>query len=257
MNLVASLICRNEMDRLLPLAVESLLEFCDEIRVLDDGSTDGTYEWLLGQDRVSVLTNTGPTFFEHEGRARNELLKWTFEANPTHVLAIDADEFVSDGQELRRSLTRQGMVWTLQMEEVWKADGHLWIRSDGGWRPHPVPILYALPSQRPASRNKRLQWQVLDRQLSCGREPLAVRHLAGRAIPTHVSILHFGWLDTSKRQERYDRYVTHDGGNFHNLRHLNSIMWEDRQIKLFSKPWPADLTPLRDALSAQDTRVSG
>jgi len=243
LKLIAGLIVKNEMRRYLPLAVDSLLEFVDEIRVLDDMSTDGSYDYLLGKERVSVLTNTGPTFFEHEGKARQALLNWTLEAEPTHILAIDADEFVSDGAALRSYLEGPGQVFTLVMEEVWKADENLWIRHDGGWRAHPVPILYAVPQSRSHD------WQIMDRALACGREPLAVRRLAGRAVNLPISVLHFGWTDESNRQARYQRYVEHDNGNFHAKRHLDSIMWDDRQVQLRVREWPPSLTALRESLT--------
>jgi glycosyltransferase involved in cell wall biosynthesis len=48
--LIASLIVRNELKRYLEPCVAHLLEFCDEIRVLDDRSDDGTREWLAKQE---------------------------------------------------------------------------------------------------------------------------------------------------------------------------------------------------------------
>jgi len=242
--LVASLIVKNELYRLLKLCVASLTEFCDEIRVLDDGSDDGTYEWLVSGDQVrrgvSAISNDGLAWIEHEGRARQRLLEWTLGAEPTHILAIDADEFVADGRVLRAALDEDDAqeVWTLAMQEVWKADEErLWIREDGGWRTHEVPVLYRVPEARGS------EWRILDRELACGREPLAVRSRMGQRLArtTGTEILHFGWTDESGRRERYERYVVRDGGNFHAQAHLRSIMWEDRQVRMGRRKWPAAL----------------
>ncbi len=217
MNLIASLIVRNEFGRYLEPCVRSLLEFCDSVRVWDDCSDDGTYEWLLCQDRVAVGLEPAPSFFQHEGRARNRALRWAMDGKPTHILA----------------------VWSLGLQEVWKADERsLWLREDGGWKAQEggVPILWRAPQGRIAHSGV---WQVADRALASGREPAAVRRT--RAVPSGSGLLHFGWACEADRAARYQRYVDHDGGRFHRNAHLESIMWADRRVKLRKRPWPANL----------------
>ena len=142
MNLVAMMIVRNELDRYLEPVVTQLLTFCDEIRVTDDGSTDGTREWLEGLDRVSVRAVDETEFYRHEGRARQSAMNWAYKGGPTHVLAVDADEYIAGGQQLREALaTDRMMVWTLDMQEIWQVFTEcMKVREDGGWRSHPVPI---------------------------------------------------------------------------------------------------------------------
>ncbi len=238
MNLVASLIVRNELNRYLRPCIASLLAFCDEVRVLNDHSTDGSDEWLREQDRVTVADSQVAPMFEHEGAARNALLQWTFQARPTHVLSVDADEFVTNGAAIRAACeTNAGRgSWSLGLEEVWKADERsLWIRQDGGWKAQErgIPILWRAPSGRQAAMGA---WQVPMRQLACGREPAAVRRF--RPIPSGSGLLHFGWACEADRAARYARYVEHDGGRFHNRAHLDSIMWTDRRVRLSRRPWP-------------------
>ncbi len=241
MNLVASLIVRNELGRYLEPCVQSLLEFCDEVRVWDDCSDDGTYEWLLCQDRVAVGLEPAPSFFQHEGRARNRALRWAMDGKPTHILAVDADEFVTDGAAIRLACGNdQGPgVWSLDLEEVWKADERsLRIREDGSWnlQERGIPILWRVPLGRIAHSHR---WQVLDMQLACGRAPTAVS--TSRRIPSGSGLLHFGWACEADRAARYQRYVDHDGGRFHRDKHIKSIMFPDRDVKLRKRPWPANL----------------
>ena len=248
MKLVASLMVGpGERDRYLTSVIACLLGFVDEIRVVCEspGEIDG------GR---SVLVKDAPagSFFQHEGRARQNLLSWTLDGNPTHILAVDADEIVTDGDAVRRACEQDlGVgIWTLGIQEVWKADaGALWLRSDGGWDMQArAPLLYRAP------RKAGGLWRIQDRPLACGREPLAVRQLAGRATRIGADVLHFGWSNKHDRQARYQRYVEHDGGRFHSRAHLDSIMFPDRRVRLGRRDWPDQLAPYKDALLERANR---
>ncbi len=232
-NLVASLIVRNELDRYLLDCLELLLGFCDEIRVWDDGSDDGTFDALHGMDRISVATDVGSRFYEHEGAARQRALDWTLEARPTHVLAIDGDELIEDGPELRSFVEASPGtdVFTLCMEEIWKAtEDELWIRQDGGWKAHGVPILYRVVGSGAGL-------EIPQRALASGRVPASVARRHGRSQATGTSILHLGWANEGERARRHARYVEHDGGKFHAGSHLDSIMWPDERVELQRCSW--------------------
>lgn len=249
MKLVASLIVHDELGRYLEPCIASLLEFCDLVCVYDDGSTDGTLPWLLSQPpSVRVTSDPVSRFYEHEGAARQRLLDWTLAQEPTHVLSIDADEFVTDGAALRAACEAGGVVWSLDMQEVWALDGDcLCIREDGGWRSHPVPILWAAPGREALPSPL---WRIQDRQLACGREPLAVRRMGNSVKDSGVDVLHFGWACEAERQARYNRYVVADGGKFHASAHLQSIMWNDRRVDLRGREWPAGLVQQRESVTA-------
>jgi glycosyltransferase involved in cell wall biosynthesis len=250
MKLAASVMVRNEAGRYLEEAISALTEFCDEVMALDDYSEDDSPE-ILASLGVNVLRTEAPSFYEHEGRVRQQLLEWTFQAEPTHVLAIDADEFVADGQAVRAACAHEGTwtgtaVWTLEMEEVWELDGDcLCVREDGGWRSHPVPVLYAVPRQLDET------WRINDLPLACGREPRAVRQAAPAARSTGTELLHFGWTNEAERVARHQRYVVADGGRFHNSSHLDSILYRPEQIQLRGREWPLGLAPYRAALTAK------
>jgi hypothetical protein len=240
MNLVASVMVKNERSRYLQACIGSLREFCDLVMVLDDGSTDGSAEWLddNADDRMAVahIDPEDGFFAGHEGRRRQLLLDLTIKAKPTHVLAIDADEFVAKGSSVRAFCQLPLPLGQLVMEEVWTMTPKaLGIRQDGGWRPHPVPILFRVDSHDPA------HWTIQDRALACGREPTQIRTMR-RPRPTGTEVLHFGWANPDTRAERYERYVEADGGKFHNRRHLDSIMWPDDKVQISERKWPAGLS---------------
>lgn len=251
MNLVASLIVHNERDRFLGPCINHLMEFCDEVRVWDDGSDDDSVA-VAEKLGASVYHSFQHEFFEHEGRTRQHLLEWTLEADPTHILSIDADEFVADGDLVRAACLAREEVHTLVMEEVWELDGEcLCIREDGGWVPHSIPALYHVPAERDAS------WAILDVPLACGREPYAVRAASSHARPTGTEILHFGWANESERAARHERYAVADGGRFHASSHLDSILWPPELIYLRPRSWPPGLADYRSAIEKRVNEIAG
>lgn len=259
MKLVASLVVRNEADRYLSECLEHLLGFCDEIRVVDDGSTDGSAEVLAAYPGVETKASAGPTFFQHEGLIRQELLEWTMEGRPSHILAIDADEFVSDGQAIRDALEGEQPrfgVWKLRMSEVWRADrDNLWLRADGAWGPRPIGILYAVPPNTHNDRTMRRHWRMSDKPLACGRTPVYVTQMGNRTVADPVcDILHFGWANRNDRAARHARYIEHDGGAHHASKHLDSIMWDDARVKLTPLSWPRWPSGMRSAVYARANR---
>lgn len=256
MSIVASMIVKNEINRFLPLAVDHLLTFVDEVRVLDDGSDDGTYEWLAEKEGVQVLRNPGPSFFEHEGRARQNLLEWVFASGADYVLAIDADEFVGNPSVITDVLaTSTESVFLLSLVEAWKVNfGGISIRVDGLWGPRKVPILYRLPDRGTLRRGNDQLWRIQDRQLACGREPMAVVRAAGGAPLIGTQIFHFGWVRQSERQARAERYFEHDQGRFHQNRHLQSILFPDDKVGLRGLAWPEGMRGISKDLIAYADR---
>ena len=239
MRLIASLIVRNELGRYLGPCIDHLLEFCDEIRVLDEGSTDG---W--SDDRVTCLRNeprAGDAFFQHAAM-RQRLLDFTLEGAPTHILAIDADEFIADGAQLRRSCDNGFGAYKVCLQEVWRVrDDELDIRQDGGWVEHDVALVW-----RPDRVLRSDQLKITDRGHATGRTPDVVSALA--TGHTCTSLLHFGWANVGERDERYARYAVGDAGKFHAKAHIDSIMWSDERVRLTPVGWPAALEPWRAEL---------
>jgi glycosyltransferase involved in cell wall biosynthesis len=267
--LYASMIVRDELDRYLPETIDRLLEFCDEIMVLDDGSRDGTADWLRehGREkrrRILVLRNETSVWDQlGEGAARGQLLDFTLvrQPAPDWVLSIDADEWVSDGSALRAFLEghdpwevpaavtlRICEVWDRRLDcdcergektplNCWDCTGRRWgVRTDGGWAPREVPVVWTPPHRKlSAAERWRYGWTIPARKLACGREPECVRFLEGSAR-SDVDLLHLGWSNPDERQARYDRYMKLDGGRFHADAHLRSIV-EPPTLEPYPAPW--------------------
>jgi hypothetical protein len=233
--IVASAIVRNEAGRYLAGWLDHLLTFCDEVRLLDDSSTDRTRDIAASYSEVYVQPNRGPAFFEFESEARNALLAWTMRAQADYVLAIDADEFVGDAPAIRRAVMGEHLVYSLTMREVWKVNGaQLGLRIDGLWGERRCPLLWRTPRELRGSA-----WKIPRRKLACGREPQVVR--SNRGVDTGVGVYHFGWTREAERQARAQRYFDHDRGRFHADKHLQSILWPDEKVKLKWVPWPQSI----------------
>jgi glycosyltransferase involved in cell wall biosynthesis len=247
MKLIASMPARNELGRYLRQTVTHALTYCDEVCVLDDGSTDGSREWLEAQDRVSVRTLDNPGWAREDGDehvTRQALFEHTMEGEPTHVLCIDADEFVPGGIWLNALLAGNPdvPVWTLRVVELWRSDPPA-IRVDGGWRPRAAPILYQAPQVVEGA------WHAHERRCACPREPVAVSQLyaARRFRDSHIDLLHCGWANMTpeERLPRARRYMDFDQGEYHASEHIESILWPDEKVRL--RPYDA-ITPEVQAL---------
>lgn len=232
MKLVAAMNTRNELGRYLQLTIAGLLEFCDEVRVQDDGSDDLTPDYLESLDRVVVRRREGNLWRRDEGQLHAELLEHALEGHPTHILAIDADEYVVDGEYVRDVLAAHPneIAFTLRMVELWELEPAL-ARWDGGWRPHPVGILYRAPSRSEAGVGS---WQIEGRRLASPRVPRCiVRRVRRRlALPVGTDVLHLGWSNPAERVARHRRYVELDDGRYHASRHLDSILDRDGRCDL-------------------------
>lgn len=86
----ASLIVKNEL-RNLPNLIDDLSKFCDEIVVIDTGSTDGTYEWLLSCGNPKLVVDLFE-WIDDFSAARNYSLSKT---SYNWVFWCDADDRIS------------------------------------------------------------------------------------------------------------------------------------------------------------------
>lgn len=253
--LIASvMVGANEVERYLVPCLEHIFEFCDLVCVRWE-SAPGVGHGAV-DPKLRVL-NADPSFYAHEGRARQELVDFTLAFDPTHILSIDADEFIADGALLRAhlesdlardGLPKQPSAWSLCMQEIWnlRPDGTE-IRMDGGWVEHEVPVVWTPGQAWHDDQSTASNLTMKDAALACGRIPQEVH---GRRGDVCTAIMHFGWTARDERVARHARYVEHDGGRFHNIRHLDSILLPDEEIELWKEPWPAALGPFRKRIEA-------
>lgn len=181
----ACIIARDEADRIGPCLAS--VAFCDEILVLDSGSTDGTPD-ICRAAGARVIETDWPGWTEQKNRAARA-------ARNDWVLSIDADEVV-DG-ELRTSI-----------EQL----------ASGVLRSERAPRGYEL-ARKVHYGGKFLRWggfypewrlRLFDRRVARWVEPLHERvevpGVVGRIDEGHLE--HYSYRSLSDQLARYDRYTT-------------------------------------------------
>ena len=216
MRVIANMIGRNEGDRYLADVLQHLQKFVDLIVFTDDASTDDTF--LIARDHgASVLRIDEPLFGVDESRLRS--YAWdhlSFHAEPNDwVLAIDCDEKLYGWENLALTLPKT------QVGAIGIFFYHMWsptkYRVDKAWRPdHQFRLFRFMPDGH--FRPKRL---------ACGSTPTYVNEFvrSGRAvIDPSLRMQHLGYMRDDDKLAKYDRYMALDGGRYHSLRHLESIV---------------------------------
>lgn len=221
--LVVSMIARNEADRHLERALESVGQILAHFRgeaafvFTDDASDDDTLK-MARQVTPYTFVNVVPEFWKHEGMAREKHYRRTERlcGPETWVLSLDADETISAPEKLpgvlqdaeQQGYTRVGMP----LYEFWSENEY---RTDGFWFGTTAGRLYKYqpwPDQ-PAIRQK---------DMGCGSEPMYVP--ASFYKQTHVHLLHWGYLREEDRVRKHRLYTERLGGHGHNNRHVESIV---------------------------------
>ena len=135
--LTAAMITRNEEARYLDEVITDLEEYCHEIVVLDDDSTDGTKEIIKSYDKTRLYTTQKPMFHESEAKIKNVLWKQILpKHHPDWVLTVDADEQIDP--RIKDNITEflevdgfNRIGFTIL--ECWGSKDK--IREDKGWNP--------------------------------------------------------------------------------------------------------------------------
>jgi glycosyltransferase involved in cell wall biosynthesis len=219
--LIANMIGRNEGTRYLPEVLGHLAPLVDEIIFTDDKSDDNT---------VEVVRNAGctvyesiwdrPMFTEHEGKLRQQAW-WNLENHAEvgdWILAIDCDEKLYEtfpDVTIRSLMGHKGFdVINIQFVHMWSRTH---FRVDKLWKPTNSQRLFRFQEDG----------RYRARRLACGAEPGYVINAirSGRYLKESGLVMqHLGYVSDEDKQNKHDRYMELDKGEFHNIDHLNSIL---------------------------------
>ena len=185
---------KNE-ERWIEHSIKSVYDFCDEIVVFDDNSTDNTKKICTQFDKVvDIHTKTDSSF--DEARDRNLLLNMALKRKPDVLLSLDGDEiFLPNsgkiiGEEID-ILHTEGQVFEFQLFTLWDSSNQ--IRTDGAF------------SSFWQKRMFRLKDQPTDLKINNSPYP---------------GNFHCASFDESLRKKKHDWYVSRDPDNPVSYTHL-------------------------------------
>lgn len=213
----AQMIGRNETGRFLEEVLQRLSTQVDKIIFTDDCSDDDTLE--VAAKYAEVFKTERPLFTEHEGQLR--AFAWgnmeKFAKIGDWIIAIDCDEklFHTSDLEIRDVLSQSAHdVVNVRFYHMWNETQY---RVDKLWAPTNSSRIFRYTNNGGFANKK----------LACGSEPTYVREWLAKGnfwINSGLVMQHLGYIRDEDKQAKYERYSHLDGGNFHNLNHINSII---------------------------------
>jgi len=218
--IIAQMIGRNESSRFLVDVLERLSTQVDKIIFTDDCSDDDTPE--IASKYAEVFRTPEQLFNVHEGKLR--AFAWSnltkFASVGDWVVAIDCDEklFHTEGLVIRDVLDLSPFdVVNVRFYHMWNEQQY---RVDKLWAPTNSSRIFRYMEGG----------AFLNRELACGSEPTYVRGWISKRnfwIDSNLVMQHLGYIRDEDKQSKYERYSNIDGGKFHNLNHINSIVDEN------------------------------
>jgi glycosyltransferase involved in cell wall biosynthesis len=198
--LLAILVFRNEM-KYLPDYFRNVAPHVDGIVALDDGSTDGSGEFVRNQPGVLELVQR-PCREPHvwdEPENRRLVLEAAYRHAPDWLVVVDADERLERGfreraeSEIAHASLNGTLAFRIWMRELW--DFPDTFRVDGIWgKKYPFRLFKARPDHEYDGREFHGYWAPLN---STQPGQFSVADL----VIYHLKTMHFA--DRMKRQERY------------------------------------------------------
>jgi hypothetical protein len=191
--------------RFLPDYFAGVRGIVDGVVALDDGSTDGSTEYVAAQPEVLELLRLPPRLDHQWDDAANHqrLVEAAWAHDPDWLLGLDADERLERGfraRAERQIRTGEGAgirAWRLHVRELWD---HPWrFRADGVWEGKSSARLFA------ARRDHQFHMQ----RLHCHWAPLNSR-VGGDFPPADLLLYHLRMLRPEDRLARQQRYLRLD-----------------------------------------------
>lgn len=214
------MIGRNESSRFLEDVLARLSTQVDKIIFTDDCSTDNTPE--IAAKYAEVFQSPEPLFTEHEAKLR--AFAWgnmeKFAKKGDWIIAIDCDEklFHLDDLDLRSVLSQSPHdVVNVRFYHMWNDTQY---RVDKLWAPNNSSRIFRFVEGG----------GFANRKLACGSEPTYVVDWVRERnwwINSGLVMQHLGYIFDEDKKAKYKRYAELDGGAFHNLDHINSILDND------------------------------
>jgi glycosyltransferase involved in cell wall biosynthesis len=216
MSIVVASLVRNEIGKFLPRALVEWKTFASDIVVLDDNSTDGSYEAAKEAGAIVERRASGAvSAWGAEALARQELfeLAWSVARLDDHILVLDAD--MVPARDPRAFCTPEADgVWFV-LYDVWGYDiakndlgewetSQLWYRSDTFWRAHHAPRLWSVRK----TKERPKQWKWTSDRIHTGHFPSNLPFMRNVIYaPPDYGLLHMAYSTETLRQDKYVAYA--------------------------------------------------
>ncbi len=195
----------------------------DELVMYDDGSTDGTFEYLL--DQPVQLIRGSKNNFGHELAHKQQLLDKALTLKPDFILWLDADEVLTAGAE--RQL--QHLCHECMQQDL---DG-ISLREINLWRSATYERLDSLYGDGWYTRLWRVTNNLLYAEPGEGLHQILVPPSVERVAKSdRLAVLHYGFADQKNLAYKYLTYRAH-GQRGYNM--LDRFISED-QLELNKVP---------------------
>jgi glycosyltransferase involved in cell wall biosynthesis len=218
--IIAQMVGRNEEQRFLKEVLQRISTQVDEIVFTDDCSEDNTYS--MASEFCHTYKTEEPTFCVHEGKLRS--IAWknlSNHANPGDwIIAIDCDEMLYQKDDISL-IDIRNILFKSEKDVVNVRFYHMWnfkqYRVDKLWAPNNSSRIFRFI----------FNGTFLDKALACGSEPTYVSDWIRQRnywVNSGLIMKHLGYIYDQDKIGKYERYIQLDGGKFHQINHINSIM---------------------------------
>jgi len=208
---------KNESNRFLEPVLQRLSTQVDKIIFTDDCSDDDTAE--IASKYAEVFKTDKTLFTENEGNLRSNAWRnlEKFAKEGDWIVAIDCDEMLYQDRDLDLKYVLDQSPYDVVNVRFY----HMWnetqYRVDKLWAPNNSSRIFRY----------RDNGTFFDKKLACGSEPTyVVQWVRQRNYFLHSGLMmqHLGYARDEDKVSKYNRYISIDKGEFHNLQHIESIM---------------------------------
>jgi len=215
--IIAQMVGKNESNRFLEPVLQRLSTQVDKIIFTDDCSDDNTAE--IASKYAEVFKTDKTLFTENEGNLRSNAWRnlEKFAKEGDWVVAIDCDEMLYQDRDLdlKHVLDQSPYdVVNVRFYHMWNETQY---RVDKLWAPNNSSRIFRY----------RDHGTFFDKKLACGSEPTyVVEWVRQRNYFLHSGLMmqHLGYARDEDKVSKYNRYISIDKGEFHDLQHIESIM---------------------------------
>lgn len=217
-NLLLSMIVKNETGRFLEKALESAKKYVDFILIIDDASTDGTVELCQEMliDFPHKIIQNEVSQFENETNLRHFQWQESLKLDSEWILILDADEMFEETMphRIKEILATNKDAIYFRLYDFWNESEY---RDDDFWKAHEHYRAFIV------RHKKDLPYTFAKLAQHCGRFPQETVHFSYAF--SDVRLKHLGWSCQADRKRKFDRYLRLDPhGEFGSMPQYLSIL---------------------------------